>query len=281
VVIQHVVFVAMVRELEAQRAVFCQEGVCARGSILCRHGNMGPLVALVLGVSLDRAYGTVQVHLEDASVPQRVINGGPGYARILRNESRVPFRRLAPGYHGDGLPRIEVVLPMRKVQHKSQIVPCENACQAGAQLLGVGRLYMRVGSLVDAELQLARRVGEQRTQRGFDFGEELGRGKALGEDVVAGRDDGVSDDRGIRRHEVEAATADEAEAEDIAWFDILETFENELRRQFYKVYYSVAFLVARRLFALHTLGALVVEGESRRRVLEGLLVVAHVSRHVR
>jgi hypothetical protein len=269
----------MVRELEARRAVLCQEAVCAKGSIFGRHGNMGPLVALILGMSLDRAYGAVQVQLEDTGMPQRVVNGSPGYARILRNESCVPLRRLAPRYHGNRLPRIKIVLPMREVQHKPQVVPRENARQAGAQLLCVGRLDMCIWPLVDAELQLAGWVAEQRAQRRVNVVEQLGRREALDEDGIAGRDDCVADDGGVRSHEVVEAAVDEAEAEDVVWREILEALEKELRGQLGEVDYGVTLLVARHLLALHTLGALVVEGESSRRVLEGLVVVANMSRH--
>jgi hypothetical protein len=279
--LQHVILVTMVRELEARRAVFYKEAVCSSGRVFCRHGHMGPLVALVLGVSLDRADCAVQMYLEDAGVPQRVINGGPGDARILRNERCVPFRRLAPRDHGNRLSCVEIVLPVRKVQYQSQVVPREDARQTGAQLLGVGRLNVRVGPLVDAELLLAGRVGEQRAQRGVDLGEELGRGEALGEDGVARRDDGVADDRGIRSDEVEEAPVDEAEAEDVAGLEVLEALEKELGGQLGEVDDGVALLVARHLFALLALGALVVECQSGRLVLERLLVVASMSRHVR
>lgn len=124
------------------------------------HVDMGSLVALVLRMPPDCAYSAVQMHFEYACMPQRIVNCLPRNASISRDKLLVPLWGLASWYHRNRLSCVQIILPMRKVEHQTQVVPRENTCEACAQLLGVGRLYVLVWAFMYAELNLAVRVGK-------------------------------------------------------------------------------------------------------------------------
>ncbi|KAJ8105700.1 hypothetical protein OPT61_g10023 [Boeremia exigua] len=92
---QHVVFVTLVGELKARRAVFGQEGICASGDVVFRHVHVGALVAAVPRVPLDGAYRAVQMHLQDTGVPQRVVDSLADKTGIAGHKLAVPRNRLA------------------------------------------------------------------------------------------------------------------------------------------------------------------------------------------
>lgn len=88
-------------------------------------------------------------------------------------------------------------------------------------------------------------------------------------------DDGIANDGRIGRHKAVRAAACEAEGEDVAWPEIFERLEDQLRGQLGEGDDGIALSLARFRLALQALGALVVEGEGGRCVLEGRrLIVA-------
>lgn len=112
-----------------------------------------------------------------------------------------------------------------------------------------------------------------------DVGQQLGRGEALGEDAVAAREDGGAYDAVVGGYEAVEAAVHETEAKDIVGREMRKALEEKLCGQLGEVDNGVTLLVACCFFPLLALGALVVEGQSRRLVFEGLIVVANVSRH--
>ena len=154
VYVQHVILVAVVGELEARRRMLGQKAVGARGRVFIRHVDMYALVAFVIRVPPNRADGTIKVGLENTSMPQRVFNCSARNAGVLRDQGLVPLRRLPARHHGDWFSRIEVALPVSKVEYQPQVVPRQDTRQTRAELLRVRRLYMPIGALVNAQLRL-------------------------------------------------------------------------------------------------------------------------------
>ena len=115
---EHVVLVALIRKLEARRAVLGQEVVGACCGVFFRHEHVGALVALVLCMPTDGSDGAVEVHLQDAGVPQRVVDGIAGNAGVARDQVAVPRGQLglASRQHREGQAVVEVLLPMSEVE---------------------------------------------------------------------------------------------------------------------------------------------------------------------
>jgi hypothetical protein len=228
--VQHVVLVAVVGKLEARRRMLGQKAVGARGCVFIRHVDMYALVAFVLRVPANGADGAVEVGLEDTSMPQRVSNCSERDAAILLNKGLVPLRRLPARHHGYGFSRIEIVLPVGKVEHQPQVVPRQDARETRAELLRIWRLYVSVGAFVDTQLRLPTLVGEDRVQGRGDVGQQSGRGKALGEDAVAAREDGGTYHAAVGSYEAVEATVHEAKAEDIVGGKMRKALEEKLCR---------------------------------------------------
>jgi len=134
---------------------------------------------------------------------------------------------------------------------------------------------MLVWTVVYAELLLARGVNQEGLYRGVDVGEESGGGEAFDEDVVAACDDGVANDIRVGLNDAVEAAVDEAELENVVGKEIFEGLENELGWQLCYVHDGVAFLLSRRVLALHALCLLVLERKSSRLVLEWFVIVAN------
>lgn len=190
--VQHVIFIPVEGKLETWGPVFEQKSICPRSCVFIGHGHMSSLVALVLRMALYGAYGAVKMQLKDACMPQGIVDGPPNDTSISSNEVVVPLGSLATRYHGNGVACIKILLPMGKVQHQAQVVPCEDAREAGAQLCCVGILYVLVRPFMYTKLLLAIIIAEDWAQRGADLRQQYGRGKAFGEDRVATGDDGVA-----------------------------------------------------------------------------------------
>lgn len=256
--LEKIVFVAVKRKLQAEWTMLVQKAVCSGGSVFCRHCNVDPLVALDLSEPPDGAYRALEVQLKDARMPQRVLDRGSRNPRIPRNELDVPLGCLASCYHWHWLASIKIVLPMCKVQHQAQIVPCQNASQTCAQLLRVWRLYVLVRPLVYAELLLPDRIREQRTEGGLDLREQHRRRQALHENSIAIAYYGVADNLSIGVDEAVQAAVDEAGSKDVAGLKVLETFEEELGGKLDKVDDRSALPVPCQFFAFFAFCALVV-----------------------
>ena len=281
--LQHVVLIALVGKLQTWWAMLGQKGICACGGILVRHVHVGALVAFVLRVPPDRADGTVEVHLQYAGMPQRVIDGLPGDPGIACHELAVPLGCLTSRHDGEGHAVVKIGLPVRKVKHQAQVVPGKNAGETCAQVLGIRRLDVLVRTLVDAELRLTAGVREQLLYRGLDVAEQLWHGKALGEKSIPASDDGIANCSGIGVDERMKAAIGEAEVEYVAWRQIREALQQQLSGQLAEVDNGIFLLVAHYFAPLHALGALRLERQCCRLVLEWFvaIAVANVSRHLR
>lgn len=111
------------------------------------------------------------------------------------------------------------------------------------------------------------------------FAQLLGDWEALGEDGITSCYDGVADNTGICIDQAIQAMVGEAEMEHIAWFEVFDALEDELGWQLCEGDDGITFLLLCGILALHALCALSLEGEGSRLVLEGLVVVADISRH--
>ena len=80
----------------------------------------------------------------------------------MGNEFLVPFWVLAARDHRDRLTAVKRLLPMCEVDDGTEIVPCEDACHAGADVKRIKGLDVLVGFLVDGEEVLSFRRKEGR-----------------------------------------------------------------------------------------------------------------------
>ena len=70
---------------------------------------------------------------------------------ITGDEVLVPVWILAARDHRDGLTAIEGLLPVGEVDNCAEVVPCEDACHAGADIERIEGFDVLVGFLVDGE----------------------------------------------------------------------------------------------------------------------------------
>jgi len=113
----------------------------------------------------------------------------------------------------------------------------------------------------------------------LDIAEQLGRRKALHEDIVTSFDNGVTNYVRIRMNEIVEAAVDEAKSEDFTRGEVFEHLEEKLCRELSEVDDSVTLLLPRSILPFLPLSALVLQRKSRRLVLERFVVVAYVSWH--
>ena len=176
-------------------------------------------------------------------------------------------------------------LPVGKVEHEAQVVPGEDAGEAGAQLAGVGRRDVLVRPLVDAELRLAAGRREQRLHGRVDVAQRARRGEALREEGIATGDDGGAQHARVGGDDGVQAAAGAAHAEDVARRHECERLEQQLRGQLGEADDGRLLAGAPLRPPLHARRALRLEGQRRGAVLERLVVAAGagfgVSRHRR
>jgi hypothetical protein len=273
VCIQKVVVVPVEWELQPEWAGLLEELICSLCSFPFGHFDMGPLVSLVQCMPPYGSNRAVQMCLQQSGVPERVHDRFLRNSRVPGDQLLIPIHCFPPGYNRYGLAKVEIVLPVCKVQCQIEVVPDQNAGEACAKKLRVRWVNVGIRILVDAELRPACRVSKYVCGWRAEFREQFREREALRKDRVALLDDHIADDARVRVHDGVEAVVYEGEVEHFAGTEKLQSLEYDFCGQLSEVDNGVALFVARRSLAVHALGALVVERYGDRLVLERRIVV--------
>lgn len=148
---------------------------------------------------------------------------------VAGDEVLVPIWILAARDHGDRLAAVESLLPVGEVNDCAEVVPCEDACHAGADVKRVKGLDVLVGFLVDGEEILS--FGREESRMVFWVeGRECDRKReTLRQDRVAGPDDLSRDDGFVLLYEGLGGAVEPLEPEEVARTKICEYVEQEFR----------------------------------------------------
>jgi len=129
-----------------------QEIIILRRSILYGHSEPRSLVSRIVRVAAYGANGRLEMLFKDSRVPQGIVEGIVDDGCVSGDEVLVPFWIFASRDHGYRLSLVEVLLPESEVNQKAEVVPCQHACQAGADYMWIWRVNVLVWLLVDVQM---------------------------------------------------------------------------------------------------------------------------------